>query len=141
MGWFGDDVEKAGKGVSNITDGIRYLLTGDIPPEVRVSLEKLELKADEVEAELLKSQAKINEVEAQSPSIFKSGWRPFIGWIGAFGLFYHFIGYNALVWYIKLEGLNIDAPQLNSEGLFALVTGMLGIGGFRTYEKFKGVTK
>jgi len=83
----------------------------------------------------------MNLKEAESPNLFKSGWRPAIGWIGVISLFYHFIGYNLLSWYIALAKLEIVAPTLNTEGLFPLVLGMLGIGGYRTYEKHKGITK
>ena len=46
-------------------------------------------------AELLReinaAQMKVNEIETGSDNIFKSGWRPFLGWIlcAAFG--YHYI--------------------------------------------------
>lgn len=143
MGLFdwGKSAEGIGNGVATASEGIRYLLSGDLPPEVRVSLEKIELEMKNIELKVSQGQVELNKIEAQSSNIFKSGWRPAIGWIGTIGLFYNFIGYPLLQWYIQLEELSITAPDLNSEGLMSLVFALLGLGGFRTYEKFKGVTK
>ena len=33
----------------------------------------------------------INAIEAQSPSLFESGWRPGLGWIGVVGLGYQWL--------------------------------------------------
>ena len=143
MSWFGlgKEVESAGNGVSNVIESLRFALTGDMPPEERVKMQELLVKLQELEGKVLEGQVKINMKEAESPNLFKSGWRPAIGWIGVISLFYHFIGYNLLSWYIALSKLDITAPALNTEGLFPLVLGMLGIGGYRTYEKHKGITK
>ena len=143
MGWFGfgKEVESAGNGVSNVIESVRFALTGDLPPEERIKMQELLVKLQELETKILDGQVQMNLKEAESPNLFKSGWRPAIGWIGVVSLFYHFIGYNLLSWYIALAKLEIVAPTLNTEGLFPLVLGMLGIGGYRTYEKHKGITK
>ena len=36
-------------------------------------------------------QSEINKAEAGSSKLFVAGWRPFIGWVCGFGLFYHFL--------------------------------------------------
>jgi Holin of 3TMs, for gene-transfer release len=78
-------------------------------------------------------QSETNTAEAQNPSLFVSGWRPAIGWIGASGLAYQYVvrplAYGA-GWH--------DLPALDST-LMELVFAMLGMGGLRTYEKIKGV--
>ena len=144
-------VDAVGGAVTGTLETVRYALTGDLPPDVRVSLEKVELFMQELEAKVMQGQVEINKIEAQSQSFFKSAWRPAVGWIGVLGLFYHFLVYPALNWYILLKGMTMKladgsvvpmvAPILDSAGLMALVSAMLGIGGYRTYEKFKGVTK
>ena len=151
FGWGKDTVEAIGGAVTGTLETVRYALTGDLPPDVRVSLEKVELSMQELEAKVMQGQVEINKIEAQSQSFFKSAWRPAVGWIGVLGLFYHFLVYPALNWYILLKGMTMKladgsvvpmvAPILDSAGLMALVSAMLGIGGYRTYEKFKGVTK
>lgn len=144
MGWFGlggKDIKDAGEGVSSVIESLRFGITGDMPPEERVKLQELIVKLEELQGKINEGQVKINLKEAESPNLFKSGWRPAIGWIGVISLFYHFIGYNVLVWYLALSESTITAPTLNTEGLFSLVLGMLGIGGYRTYEKHTGITK
>ena len=151
MSWFGKDtVEAVGTTVKTGLESIRYALTGDLPPEVRISLEKIELSMQNLESELMKGQVELNKVEAQSPSFFKSAWRPAIGWIGVVGLFYQFLVYPILEWYILITKktmivgdvtIPMVAPVLNTDGIMGLVFAMLGIGGFRTYEKYKGITK
>ena len=44
MSWFGigDEAEGIGKGVSNVTSGLRHLITGDQPPEVTKELARLD---------------------------------------------------------------------------------------------------
>lgn len=142
MSWFGKDtVEAVGGAVTGTIESINYALSGDLPPDVRVKLEEVKLKMQEVDLKINQGQVELNKEEAKSSNLFKSGWRPAIGWIGVLGLFYHFIGYNTLVWYLAIIKSDVTAPILNTEGLFPLVLGMLGIGGFRTYEKFKGIAK
>ena len=80
-----------------------------------------------------KQQADTNTAEASNPNLFVSGWRPFIGWVGASGLAYQYvvrpfaIGFG---WH--------DLPHLDSS-IMELVWAMLGLGGLRTFEKIKGV--
>ena len=139
---FGGGVESVGNGVAKASEGIRYLLTGDLSPDARIELEELLLEAEKLEAEQLRNQVELNKMEAESPSFFKSAWRPAIGWIGVVGLFYHYIAYDMLVWYLTLSGSEVSAPVLsNTESLIALVMSMLGIGTLRTVEKARGLTK
>lgn len=85
------------------------------------------------------AQTKINEVEAAHPSIFVSGWRPFIAWVSGFALAYNFIIYPFMLWIVAAYGATFTPPPLFSENLMELVMGMLGLAGYRTYEKIKGV--
>jgi len=78
-------------------------------------------------------QNQVNANEAQSSSIFVSGWRPAIGWVGALGLAYQYLLRPIAVgagWH--------DLPTLD-QSLMELVTAMLGMAGLRTYEKTLGV--
>lgn len=86
------------------------------------------------------AQLEINAREAQHASIFVAGWRPFFGWIGGFAFLYATIGMSVLNWILALKSLP-PLPELNMELLWVVITGMLGIGGLRTFEKNKGLTK
>jgi hypothetical protein len=105
---------------------------------------------EKAQAELLKAansqdfqlslaQIRVNEEEAKSENIFKSGWRPAIGWICVFGLFYNFVLYNILLWAVATFQINITPPALMSDILMELVFAMLGLGSLRTFEKVKGI--
>ena len=105
---------------------------------------------EKAQAELLKAansqdfqlslaQIRVNEEEAKSENIFKSGWRPAIGWICVFGLAYNFVIYNILLWFINIYQLNVTPPALLSDILMELVFALLGLGSLRTFEKIKGV--
>jgi len=82
-----------------------------------------------------KAQTDVNAVEAANPNIFVSGWRPMIGWIGAAGLAYQYV-FRPLA--VGFYGTAL--PPLDGS-LMELVVGLLGFGGMRSWEKYKGLTK
>jgi hypothetical protein len=45
-----------------------------------------------------------------------------------------------LAWYALIRGWPTP-PVISTDTLMVVITGVLGIGGLRTYEKQKGVTK
>lgn len=97
--------------------------------------------AQDADFQLALGQLKVNEKEAEHPSLFVAGWRPFIAWACGLGLVYNFLIYPLLLWLIAVTGSTIVPPPLFSENLMELVMGMLGLGALRTYEKFKGVER
>lgn len=86
------------------------------------------------------AQLEINAREAAHPSVFVAGWRPAFGWCGAAGFVYATILQPLLAWGASIKGWPAP-PVLNLDLLWVVVTGMLGIGGLRTFEKAKGVSK
>ena len=86
------------------------------------------------------AQLEINAREAAHPSVFVAGWRPAFGWCGALGFLYATIGQPLLAWGAAIKGWPTP-PALNLDLLWVVVTGLLGIGGLRTFEKTKGVAK
>jgi hypothetical protein len=95
--------------------------------------------AQDQDFQLALAQIKVNEEEAKSENLFKSGWRPAIGWICVFGLAYNFVIYNILLWFINIYRLNVTPPALMSDILMELVFALLGLGSLRTFEKIKGI--
>lgn len=92
--------------------------------------------------ELAKGQLEINLAEAKSGSLFKGGWRPFIGWVCGFAFLYHFILQPLIVFTVSASGVVIPPlPEFDMGSLMTVMMGMLGLGGLRTFEKHKGVTK
>lgn len=101
--------------------------------------EELLRTANDQEFQLALAQIEVNKEEAKSENLFKSGWRPAIGWICVFGLAYNFVIYNFLLWLVASLHLQVSPPPLMSDILMELVFALLGLGGLRTYEKVKGI--
>ena len=81
------------------------------------------------------AQIALNQTEAQHRSLFVAGWRPFIGWVCGTGLLWHFVLYDVLVFFAGRESV----PELSgTDNLIAIVISLLGLGGYRTFEKTKG---
>jgi hypothetical protein len=96
------------------------------------------IKGKEIDPQqLIELQSEINKMEAKHRTIFVAGWRPFIGWVCGVALAYNFVLRDMLVWYM---GAETAPPALQMEHLMTVLIGMLGLGGMRTFEKFKDKT-
>lgn len=116
--------------------------------DAELELKRIGIKAAEIEAGLVAAQIDVNKEEAKHASIFVAGWRPAIGWVGAAALGYQFLAYPMLVWCWSLMQANgwvpadlAPPPMLESEALWVILSGMLGIAGLRSVEKVKGVAR
>lgn len=116
--------------------------------DAQIEMQKLGIEVAKVEAGLVQGQLEINKTEAQHTNIFVSGWRPAIGWIGATSMAYQFILYPLLVWGWSLLQANgwvptdmRPPPMLDTEALWVILSGMLGIAGLRSVEKVRGVAQ
>jgi hypothetical protein len=88
------------------------------------------------------AQVEVNKAEAQHKSIFVAGWRPMVGWTCAVALAYHFVLAPLILFGVGISGVEIpDLPAFDMDSLMTVLLGMLGLGGLRTYEKQKGLTK
>lgn len=88
--------------------------------------------------ELAKGQMAINQVEA-AQDWYRGGWRPSAGWVCVAGLAYQFIAQPLLPWLAALKGWTVPPlPAIDNDTLMALLMGMLGLGGMRTFERVKG---
>ena len=103
---------------------------------------ELATMADKLAHEQQLAQMAINKEEASSGSLFKGGWRPFVGWICGIAFFYHFVCQPVIIFVVAMSGIDIpDLPKFEMNTLLTVLGGLLGIGGLRTYEKQKGLTK
>ena len=124
--------------IGNLIKDIREAITGKGIEDPNKKAE-IEYKLAQLEFALKQGQLEINKAEAQNPNWFVAGWRPAIGWTGALALSYQFVVQPLLTWGAHLYGVNASPPQLDTGMLFNLILAMLGLGGFRTFEKLKGV--
>lgn len=95
--------------------------------------------------QLMLGQLKVNEAEAQHKSVFVAGWRPFIGWVGGLALAWQFVIYPMMIWVWKIAEVKgvvpsgiVPPPVLDTSALYTIITGMLGIGAMRSFDKSKG---
>lgn len=105
----------------------------------KAEAELLRMAADG-ELKTLMAQLEINAKEAQNPSIWVSGWRPFFGWIGGAGFGYAVLVQPLLAWGSTVKGWPVP-PILNIDLLWSVITGLLGLGGLRSFDKLKGTSK
>jgi hypothetical protein len=88
------------------------------------------------------AQMAINREEARSRNIFVAGWRPFIGWTCGISLAWTYVGVPVLQFALaQTDQLHVVLPTLDMSEMMPVLLGMLGLGGLRTFEKFKGVSK
>ena len=115
-----------------------YGIVNKIWPD-KTEQEKLELVAY---YDVIKAQIEVNKVEAASTDRFTSGWRPFIGWCCGFGLLYAAV-LEPLARFVAQVTLSYNGvfPAIDTTLTMQILFGMLGLGGMRTYEKMKGVSK
>ena len=99
--------------------------------------QKGELAALDADMKLALGQLEVNKIEAGT-DLYRGGWRPGVGWVSVAGLAYQFLLQPILPWVVGLFGIMVPPlPPIDIETLMVLLTGILGLGGFRTYEKVK----
>ena len=138
-------------GIGSIIEGVGKvagdLITTD-KERLQMALEdrKLDLEEKKIDQATDLAQVEINKIEAGSSSVFVAGWRPAVGWVGVAGLAYQFLGYPLMQWCWAF-GQSVDfipkglapPPDLQTDQLMVLLSGLLGFGGMRSFEKSKGV--
>tara|TARA_B100001059_G_scaffold225345_1_gene252436 strand:- start:4735 stop:5136 length:402 start_codon:yes stop_codon:yes gene_type:complete len=92
--------------------------------------------------QLAEGQIEINKTEAAHKNMFVAGWRPFVGWTCGIALAWHFVGQPLVVFVIAYSGIESPPlPAFEMESLLTVLLGMLGLGGLRTFEKTKGISR
>ena len=109
--------------------------------EKRAEAEReIEAKLTESLAKIDLAQLEINKEDAKG-NWFQSGWRPFIGWACGFALAYTYVMQPILTFGLAQAGYLIDLPAVNLGEMMPVLMGLLGLGGLRTFEKVKGISK
>jgi hypothetical protein len=138
-------------GIGSIIDGVGKI-AGDLittdKEKMQLELEgrKLDLEQARIDQATDLAQVEVNKIEAGSSNLFVSGWRPAVGWVGVAGVAYQFLGYPLMQW-IWAFGQGVDLipkglappPDLQTDQLMVLLSGLLGFGGMRSFEKSRGV--
>jgi hypothetical protein len=123
-------------------------LVGDVLDRFFPDKEKAEQAKREIESQLTEhlanidlAQLEVNKAEAKSRNVFIAGWRPFIGWTCGLALCWTYILQPMAQFVLAQTGHLIDLPGLDMSTMMPVLLGMLGLGGLRTWEKHKGLTK
>jgi hypothetical protein len=106
--------------------------------DLRVKLES-ELTSQLISLDMAQAQANIEQ--AKHPSVFVSGARPAIMWVCCFALAWQFILAPMISWILSMTTSDIYLPILETVELTSLIMALLGLGGMRTAEKWKGVAR
>ena len=88
---------------------------------------------------VVQGQLDINKEEAKSPSVFVSGWRPFIGWVCGMACAWNWIGLKIALFIAAYLGHVLNLQPADITEMMPVLLGMLGLGGLRTAEKINGV--
>lgn len=96
---------------------------------------KIATQAEENAHQINLAQIQVNQVEAAHKSLFVAGWRPFIGWVCGAAMACNYLVFPvAGVWLPELK-------PLDTATMFPVLLGLLGLGGLRTTEKVKQVSR
>ena len=82
--------------------------------------------------ELMTAQIEVNKQEAKG-NWFQSSWRPATGWVCVSGFAINFLISPLAV------PFGIEIPQADTTVMLPVLLGMLGIGGFRPFEKTQDI--
>jgi hypothetical protein len=104
---------------------------------------------EKAQAELLKAsqdqsfqrdmaQVELNKEEAKTDP-FRGGWRPFVGWTCGVAFAMHFVLFPVANFFLASLGYEQITVAFDMETLLTVLLGMLGLGGLRTAEKWKGI--
>lgn len=88
---------------------------------------------------VVQGQLDINKVEAANPSVFVSGWRPFIGWVCGTACAWNWIGLPIAKVILLILGHPLNLAPADLTEMLPLLFGLLGLGTLRTVEKINGV--
>lgn len=148
-------------GVKGVADGIGSLavniraaikgpeMTAEQKTQIEMQLMLMEAAANKAAADFdtaqMQGQVDLNKIDAASGSLFKSGWRPAVGWICVAGLAITFLVKPLLPWACQVGALMVGAesvvppiPDIPMADLLVLLGGLLGLGTMRSVEKVKG---
>lgn len=116
--------------------GIIERMFPDPQKKAEAELELMKL-AQSGDLQVILAQLQINAKEAESPSLLVAGWRPFTGWISAFGLLYATVLHNVLGWVAIIQKWP-SPPPVDTETLLYVLFALLGVAGLRSYDKKQG---
>jgi hypothetical protein len=127
----GGAVQGVSKGVTDLAQGIRSAITGQISPDRQAEILG---HLNDLDAAAQAAQAEVDKAEANSSNLFVAGCRPFIGWVCGAVLAYNYF-FRPIIGIVP--GVP-SLPMLNMAEISPVLIGLLGLGTMRTVEKVSG---
>lgn len=88
---------------------------------------------------IIQGQINTNIAEAQSPGLFKGGWRPFVGWVCGAACAWNWMGISIAQMVMELIGRgDVQLAPASLTEMLPLLVGMLGMGAMRMQERLVG---
>ena len=137
-------------GIAQAVEAGINLVTKLIPDPVAKAEAILKIKELEQQGDLaqlnayiteMTGQVEINKIEAASTNLFKSGWRPFIGWVCGSIFAYTYLVQPFLIFLVVIFKPEFDytlLPKLSAAEIMPVLLGMLGLGSMRSFDRVKG---
>lgn len=142
------------KGVGSLAKDLRTAITGEEPVTAEQRTRLLEqvsameaatqAAAMQYDTVQMQGQVELNRIEAAADGLFKSGWRPAVGWVCVAGLAYTYVLRPILPWCVQVACIPFGytsvlpvMPAIAMGDLLVLLGGLLGLGGMRSLEKIK----
>lgn len=115
-----------------------------VPPEqalaAQTELTKIQLDLQGKLIDQVNAQIGVNESEAATGKTFIAGWRPFIGWVCGVAFLYTYVLQPLATFALAAAHVQTGPlPSLSLSDMMPVLMGMLGLGGYRTYEKVQNV--
>lgn len=134
--------------IGPVSELLNTVLKRVLPAEKMSEAERAHLEA-ELQLEMMKfdwqtvvGQLEINKEEAKHESVFVAGWRPAMGWVCVTSFAYNFVVQPFFNFIAYMFGVDLSLlPILDVAPIMAIVAGMLGLGGMRTFEKWSGTNQ
>ena len=113
------------------------------PDPTQAAAAKLELIKMQQSGDLavIAGQMEINKAEASNPSVFVSGWRPFIGWVCGSACAWNWVGIPLVKTLAVYHQIPFMIAPADLSEMMPVLIGLLGLGGLRTVEKIQGVAR
>ena len=113
-------------------------------PDLIAKLKEMEVQQQQallqLDAKLTQGQLAIDQAEAQSSRLFVAGARPFLLWVCGAAFSWEYVVMPIASWTAAAAGHAVKLPSLDMSQMMPVLLGLLGLGGYKTWEKVKGVS-
>ena len=121
-------------------DAVAQIVQGVDPVKLRQLDDEFNLEMARMGLSIQLAQIGVNTEEAKSLNVFVAGWRPFVGWVGGIAFAYAAV-FEPVARFVARVAYDYGGafPVIDTGLTMQILTGLLGLGALRTFEKRAGV--